>query len=249
MKIEISNFGVKLTNVPDEVELSKDKVYYVYEWFIKDSQKVFYIGKGKGDRYKQDKNSLFIKIKENFDCDVRFVKENLTEYEALTLEEELFAKREQEGHVLTNIVTPNALGAFEKPEELTYMQTPRIRVSRVDREYFGLEDVSFDEISLESLMKTHIKKTTTYGTGKLFIQSDEDFIPQEVTNKLMDELSSDVTRYVESKGGRVYKSQAKAVKSLIFYNTLPYESYVDYKEKGYEVYHLVDVLKYIEQNK
>lgn len=248
MRIKIGLGGIKLTAVPPEDELSKDRVYYVYEWFIKDSQKVFYVGKGKGDRYKQDKNYYFKKVKENFDCDVRFIKTNLTEYESLLLEEEWIAKRAQEGHVLTNIVTPNALGAFEKPEEFTYMQTPKISISRVDREYFGVKDVSYDKINLETLLKTHIYRTSCAGLGKLYSNSNKEFIPQEECEKIINELITKVVQYIEGKGGRVYKSRAKSVRSIINYGVMTYETYLHFKEKGYDVYHLIDVLKFIEEN-
>ncbi|MFB3167470.1 hypothetical protein P5G62_010150 [Neobacillus sp. 179-C4.2 HS] len=123
MRIEISSNGIKLTAVPDESELSKARVFYVYERFIKDTDQVFYIGKGKGDRFKQldRRNFYFLKVKEHFDCDVRIVKEGLSEYEASVLEEEWFSQREKEGHILTNIAVPNGVGANDLPEKYEYM--------------------------------------------------------------------------------------------------------------------------------
>ena len=41
-------------------------MFYVYEWFIKESGKVFYVGKGHKNRYKVRKhNKLFNYILEN----------------------------------------------------------------------------------------------------------------------------------------------------------------------------------------
>ncbi|MGC6586534.1 hypothetical protein ACPV3A_16400 [Paenibacillus sp. Dod16] len=71
--------------------------YYVYEWFFIDSGKVFYVGKGKGRRYreKKDRNDKFIKYVNKLPCSVRKVAEGLTEEKAYEKEIELidFYKR------------------------------------------------------------------------------------------------------------------------------------------------------------
>jgi len=37
-----------------------NKKYYVYEWFMKDTGEIFYVGKGSGKRYKfKDRNYIF----------------------------------------------------------------------------------------------------------------------------------------------------------------------------------------------
>ena len=249
MKIEISLDGIRMTNVPNRDELSDEKVYYVYEWFIKDDGRVFYVGKGKGNRYKQDKNGFFTDVKQAYDCDVRFVKRDLTEYVALVLEEELFTKRESEGHVLTNIITPNTDGVFKRQDKYEYMTTPQVEVTRIDCEYFGIEARQFDEISPDALLKTYIHKMTCYGLGNLYFQNKKkEFIQQQIVEKRINELSEEVKDYIKSNGGRLYKSKAKSIKSIIVYGGLLHDSYQRYKDEGLEVYHIIDVLKYINQN-
>lgn len=50
-------------------------MFYVYEWFIKKTNEVFYVGKGCKNRYKVKKhNKLFNYILENNDCDSRIVR-------------------------------------------------------------------------------------------------------------------------------------------------------------------------------
>lgn len=59
-------------------------VYYVYEWYIKETGQVFYVGKGKGKRYKAytHKTARFKYMLSNYDCDVRIVVDNMSEKEA-----------------------------------------------------------------------------------------------------------------------------------------------------------------------
>lgn len=70
-----------------------DRIYYVYEWYFKDTGKVFYVGKGKGRRYKEkkDRNDKFIKYVNKFECESRKVYINLTEDEAYSKEIETIA--------------------------------------------------------------------------------------------------------------------------------------------------------------
>ncbi|MFA9559000.1 hypothetical protein ACERII_16950 [Evansella sp. AB-rgal1] len=249
MRIEISSSGIRMTNVPDKEGLSDERVYYVYEWYIKEDGRVFYIGKGKNNRYKQDKNSFFMDVKQAFDCDVRFVEKGLTEYEALVLEEELFARRESDGHVLTNINTPNTSGVFGTPVDYEYMTTPQVEVTRIDQEYFGIEQKKFDKISIDALLKTYIYKMTCYGLGNLYFKNEEkEFIQQQICEKRINELSQEVKDFIESRGGRLYRSKAKSIKSIIIYGGLLHDSYQQYKDEGLEVYHLIDVLKYIREH-
>jgi len=65
-----------------------NKIYYVYEWFIKESGEVFYVGKGKDNRFKsmKDRNETFKDIIRKNDCDVRIVSGNLEEDEAYACE-------------------------------------------------------------------------------------------------------------------------------------------------------------------
>lgn len=50
--------------------------YYVYTWFIKESHKVFYVGKGSGNRVTsmKDRNPYFRNIRKNYECDYEIVK-------------------------------------------------------------------------------------------------------------------------------------------------------------------------------
>lgn len=73
----------------------KDKnVFYVYEWFNVETKEVFYVGKGKNGRYKniKQRNNYFKNYHNKYKCDVRKIKEQMTEQDAFDLEIELIAK-------------------------------------------------------------------------------------------------------------------------------------------------------------
>lgn len=62
-------------------------MFYVYEWFIKNTNEIFYVGKGTNKRYKIKKhNKLFNYILENNDCESRIIKYFETEKEAFDYE-------------------------------------------------------------------------------------------------------------------------------------------------------------------
>lgn len=69
-------------------------MYYVYEWYIVNTKEVFYVGKGKGRRYKvtYDRNALFKSVLEKYECDSRIIKtfeneKDAFEYEYLHIKE------------------------------------------------------------------------------------------------------------------------------------------------------------------
>lgn len=61
--------------------------FYVYEWFIKETNEIFYVGKGTGNRYKVKKhNKLFNYILQNNNCESKIVKEFESEKDAFEYE-------------------------------------------------------------------------------------------------------------------------------------------------------------------
>lgn len=84
---------------------NKNKVFYVYEWFNTDSGEVFYVGKGKNSRYKnvKQRNTYFINYYNKHKCDVRKVKEGLTEEDAFNLEIKLIADYKAIGECKCNL--------------------------------------------------------------------------------------------------------------------------------------------------
>ena len=83
-----------------------DNNYYVYEWYNINTGEVFYVGKGKNNRYKNisHRNKFFLDMYNTHDCDVRKVYENLDEKTAFEKEKELiFYYRNNTQYRLTNM--------------------------------------------------------------------------------------------------------------------------------------------------
>ena len=71
--------------------MKRERNYYVYAYTRLDTNTFFYIGKGKGDRYKRIdcRSKHFKRICNKVDCVVEIIKDNLTEDEALELEQKM----------------------------------------------------------------------------------------------------------------------------------------------------------------
>lgn len=83
----------------------EERKFYVYEWYIVDTEEVFYVGKGTGNRFKQIKgrNYFFQCMYKTHECNVRKIYENLTEKEAFEKEiETIKYYRENTNYRLTN---------------------------------------------------------------------------------------------------------------------------------------------------
>lgn len=246
VKVTLDLTGIEMTNVPNEEDLNTDPNYYVYEWYIKDSGEIFYIGKGKGKRVSNKrKNYFFNQIVNNFDCAYRIVKEELTEYEALVHEEKLMQKRYKEGYILANIQVVNAPSVSDEPI-IKYMTTPKVYSSLVDKHYFDIQDMTFDEIDINKLKFAHFPNHAMHSeTEGLYLKNYDDLNTEQNENEIKKIIEKAKSK-IENSGGRVYKTKAKSVKSLIYFNPISYYNYKIVKEDGYDVYHLIDVLNFLE---
>lgn len=80
-------------------------MFYVYIHIRKDSGKVFYVGKGRGQRLfqKRGRNPLWTNIVNKHGYEVKKVAENLEEQEAFDLEKKLIAEYREAGYELANM--------------------------------------------------------------------------------------------------------------------------------------------------
>lgn len=88
-------------------KLSNEKRFYVYAWFVVETGKVFYIGKGTGKRYKSmsSRTKEFKEVYNNNNCASVILADNLIEKDAFKYEEELIAfhKKEAKNSILANL--------------------------------------------------------------------------------------------------------------------------------------------------
>ncbi|WP_019413607.1 GIY-YIG nuclease family protein [Paenisporosarcina sp. TG20] len=112
VEINISAEGnkVSITSLPVGVSTgSIGNNFYVYEWFINESGEIFYVGKGRGNRYKEFHQRAYEaeKIRKTYDTDTRFVATGLTEDQAIGLEsEEMTRILNETNDRLTNRIIP-----------------------------------------------------------------------------------------------------------------------------------------------
>ena len=79
-------------------------MFYVYEWFIKTTGEIFYVGKGTGKRYLVKKrNYIFNAILENEECDVRIIKTFEDESESFKYEEQRIQELWARGQAKANL--------------------------------------------------------------------------------------------------------------------------------------------------
>ena len=79
-----------------------DKDYYVYGWFNKEWGVYFYIGRGRGNRYKNTngRSKAFEAIVDNFDCEPIILKDGLT------LEQAEFLERNRKEYLMFTLGHP-----------------------------------------------------------------------------------------------------------------------------------------------
>lgn len=78
--------------------------FYVYEYYKKETDEVFYVGKGTGRRMNElhNRNKYFNAVYAKYDCDVRIYRNNLTNEESCELERQRIAELKSIGQAYCN---------------------------------------------------------------------------------------------------------------------------------------------------
>lgn len=223
--------------------------FYVYEWFIVDTGEIFYVGKGRGDRFKEYHTSAneAEKIRGLFNTDSRFVGENLTEDAALELEtKEMTRILNETSDILTNRITPifakrgNGHSKAPSTPKLQFETYTVFYASELEEHYYGITWQPFDTVVIDNL-KSPVILDKQISNDEIEIIYGGDY------KKYYDE----VVMLLNKHGSKILKSKyAKSVSSWIY----PFEDYVlnhEMAEKnaieqiGHDVpsYHLIDVWK------
>lgn len=212
----------------------KKRSSYVYEWFTSDG-KVFYVGKGVGNRINHILNDelkndtpdgKYNYINNNYGIYSRKVIENLTDWEASIYERYQIWYREQQGEVLLQAIDSTSyFGDINDQEKKINNpnQEPFIFVMPYHKRYYNYknEDFRFDEIDLQK-----IKGAFLYN-----FHWSEDKLKQQIINKL------------ESHGVRTYKSRCKAVDTIIVSGLITSEKYIWLKKQNYKILHIKQLEK------
>ena len=111
-----------------------EREYYVYGWFNRDWKVYFYIGRGKGERYKSltGRSKAFLAIVNRWNCEPIILKDGLT------LEESEHLERNRKRHLLFVLGHPILDG---EPSDLRAMaQAEGIRRAKAEGVRFGRQE-------------------------------------------------------------------------------------------------------------
>lgn len=245
--------GISISSSPVGVATGSTATdFYVYEWFVKNTSEIFYVGKGRGNRYKEfhDRAYEAEKIRKVYDTDVRFVGTGLTEEQAIELEsQEMTRILNESNDRLTNRIIPlftkrdNGYDRSPITPELQFETAPHLYASEIEDHYFGIKSRRFDEVEYENL--------------KAVV-----FISRNIRNEIdiifggnLDKYLSEVKTSLSANGNKILKSQyAKSVTAWIFigddYVTnykLDQEKALDKIGRNIPTYHLIDVWKFLNE--
>lgn len=249
-----SSIGISFSSSPVGVPTGSTATdFYVYEWFIKNTYEIFYVGKGRGNRYKEFHERAYEaeKIRKMYDTDVRFVGTGLTEEQALELETQEMARILNETNDrLTNRITPlfairgNGYDRSPNTPKLKFETAPHLYASEIEDHYFGIISRPFDEVKYENL------KAVVFITRNM--RKELDIIYGGNPDKYLSETKTILS---SSNGNQILKSQyAKSVTAWIYIGDDCVTNYEIDQEKALErlgrsipTYHLIDVWKLLKE--
>lgn len=248
---EIS-FDISISSSPVGVSTGNTaKDFYVYYWYIKDTGEIFYVGKGRGNRYEEFHESAYEaeKIREMYDTDVRFVKNGLTEGEAIELEsEEMTRILNETNHRLTNRIIPlltrrgNGYDRSPNTPKLEFEKAPYLYPSEIEEHYFGIKPRAFDTVEYDNLKRVVFEYGHTHDT-------------KEIYGGNLDKYLSETKALLEANGNKILKTRyAKSITAWVFLGDEYLYKYETYQKNALErigrnvpTYHLVDVWKMLKE--
>ncbi|WP_077210730.1 GIY-YIG nuclease family protein [Bacillus dakarensis] len=245
--------GISISSSPVGVVTGSTATdFYVYEWFIKNTSEIFYVGKGRGNRYKEFHERAYEaeKIRKMYDTDVRFVGTGLTEEQAIELEsQEMTRILNETNDRLTNRIIPlftkrdNGHDRSPNTTELQFETAPHLYASEIEDHYFGVKSRPFDDVKYENL--------------KAVV-----FISRNIRNEIdiifggnLDKYQSETKTFLSKNENKILKSQyAKSVTAWIYigddyvtnYN-LDQEQALEKLGRNIPTYHLIDVWKFLKE--
>lgn len=239
-----------------EIDLKDDSVqkqegsnnFNVYEWFIQETGEIFFVGVGYGNQQPSIRqNDLFKRVREKHESNYRFVGKQLTIEKANELKIQTMGKALDNGNVLANIQVPlGYLGGLATSADRTdigtkkfhYLEAPQIVGNIVETHYQLLESVEmYDSIDMQSLKKTVVPDYALNLEKSLYFRRGSGDI-----KSLIEKLKIEIQEKVNSK---IYKTLAKSADSVILTNDPTPVRVKDLHDKGYKVFHMLDVVKFL----
>lgn len=113
--------------------------YYIYIYVIDDTEEVFYVGKGKGNRaYSGKRNKFCEDMRNTHNWSVIILHSKLTEEEAFLIESELIIKFKKEGNRITNQTDGGGgISGYIMPEEIKKKISESSKKRWEDEEYLS----------------------------------------------------------------------------------------------------------------
>lgn len=228
---------------------NKLKDFYVYEWYIKKTGEIFYVGKGRGNRYNEYHNHAYVaeKIRELYETDVKFVAKNLTEEQAIELEtSEMTRILNKTSDRLTNRIIPlftkrdNGYGRSSNTPSFEFEKSPHLYACEIDEHYFDVRYKSFDHVQLDLLKNVY------------FIDKRiSDDVLKIVYGDNFERYYDETMALLEANGNRIIKTQyAKSVTAWIYCddddvtnNSIAQDLAINRIGRNVSSYHLLDVWK------
>jgi hypothetical protein len=147
----------------DSYDINKDALpsdYYVYEWYIKETGEVFYVGMGRCNSYKEYNKYAYEaeKIKTLYDTGNKFIAKNLTESDASEIKsKEITRILNETTDRLTNRVTSlfadrdNGYGRSKNTPIFKFEIAPTLYAAEIDEHYYGIKGKNFDNVNTDCL--------------------------------------------------------------------------------------------------
>ena len=221
--------------------------FYVYEWVIRETGEIFYVGKGRGNRaYEYHYNNENAeRIRAEHDTEVIILKDNLSEEDALILEtHEILRIKTETTWILTNVSTPQGVSNAWSPSKSTpsysFETVPLIYTSDVEEHYFGMSARNYDTFNPDAVKSVYINDR--------MVQPE---IKKQIFGDRYEQYYEETIQLLKRHGIRVLSSQyAKSVSAWIYCGNLSLWLYEDDQKKAEErighrvtAVHIIDVWK------
>lgn len=154
-------------------------MFYVYEWYIKDTNEIIYVGKGSKNRYKVTKhNTLFNEFISRYECDSRIVKTFEKEEDAFHYEYVRVAELKSIGQCVCNIYNGGFGGETKSwtPEKRHKYAETNVMKSQKQRERMSKYNPMKSKDVAERVGKKHRKAVLVDGEYFDSVKSASEYI-------------------------------------------------------------------------